>query len=140
VWFLRYTSGQTDRQTDTLIAILRTPTRGEVIITRKKRKKKIERNYRMKILWSALLHRATIMTDGQTAASLNAVALVAGEHITSRGVDHSRCVELINSRRYAHAAAMLMVLPRTSSRDHVTAESAGTRIRQRFLARDQLCG
>ena len=26
----------------------------------KKRKKKIERNYRMKILWSALLHRATI--------------------------------------------------------------------------------
>jgi len=26
----------------------------------KKKKKKIERNYRMKILWSALLHRATI--------------------------------------------------------------------------------
>jgi len=28
----------------------------------KKRKKKEERNYRMKILWSALLHRATIIT------------------------------------------------------------------------------
>jgi len=30
----------------------------------KKKKKKIEeeRNYRMKILWSALLHRATVMT------------------------------------------------------------------------------
>ena len=28
----------------------------------KKRKKKIERNYRMKILWSALFHRATIIT------------------------------------------------------------------------------
>jgi len=29
-------------------------------IRRGKKKKKIERNYRMKILWSALLHRATI--------------------------------------------------------------------------------
>ena len=28
---------------------------------KRKKKKKIERNYRMKILWSALLHRATII-------------------------------------------------------------------------------
>jgi len=28
----------------------------------RKKKKKIERNYRMKILWSALLHRATIIS------------------------------------------------------------------------------
>jgi len=33
VWILRYTSGQTNRQTDTLITILRTPTGGEVTVS-----------------------------------------------------------------------------------------------------------
>jgi len=32
-------------------------------IRRGKKKKKIERNYRMKILWSAPLHRATIINQ-----------------------------------------------------------------------------
>jgi len=31
---------------------------------KERRRKKIERNYRMKILWSALLHRATITRRG----------------------------------------------------------------------------
>jgi len=34
MWFLRYASGQTDRHTDTLIAIFRHPTTGEVKITK----------------------------------------------------------------------------------------------------------
>jgi len=33
-WFLKYANGQTDRQTDTLIAIHCTPPGGEVIIKR----------------------------------------------------------------------------------------------------------
>jgi len=33
-------------------------------IRRGKKERKIERNYRMKILWSALLHRATIISWG----------------------------------------------------------------------------
>ena len=37
----------------------------------KKRKKKIERNYRMKILWSALLHRATIISRHKSKENRN---------------------------------------------------------------------
>jgi len=33
VWFLRYTRGQTDRQTDTLITVLRSPNGGELTRT-----------------------------------------------------------------------------------------------------------
>jgi len=41
----------------------------------KKKKKKIERNYRMKILWSALLHRATIISEYMLVLAL---CLVSG--------------------------------------------------------------
>jgi len=40
---------------------IRSPT-AEIRRGKKRKKKKEERNYRMKILWSALLHRATIMS------------------------------------------------------------------------------
>ena len=39
---------------------IQSPT-AEIRWGKKRKKKKIERNYRMKILWSALLHRATII-------------------------------------------------------------------------------
>jgi len=46
-------------------------------IRRGKKKKKEERNYRMKILWSALLHRGTIITnishDGKKTAATDIV-------------------------------------------------------------------
>ena len=37
----------------------------------KKRRKKEERNYRMKILWSALLHRATIIRESRKSVGIN---------------------------------------------------------------------
>ena len=40
---------------------IQSPT-AEIRRGKKKKKKKIERNYRMRILWSVLLHRATITT------------------------------------------------------------------------------
>jgi len=53
---------------------------------RKKKKKKIESNYRMKILWSALLHRATITSKLNIGAvAVPVLCRFIGAAVTSNG-------------------------------------------------------
>ena len=98
--FFRYASGQTDRHTDTLIAILRTPTVGGEVITKNTRA--AMRLTEQKPTFAAVL----VMTTSFNRYSLGGAMVelrqqVAATHqCTSRGgrlTDNEDCCEAINT-------------------------------------------